>query len=375
MIALKFEAERATTVLRGYHLQVGHTGAITPVAEINPVRLGGATVTEPTLHNWNIIRELDIAVGDTVEVIKAGDIIPKIINVTNRPKDRQPIPEPDKCPCCGEKTGVKTNVSGEVSTIIYCFNPNCSAKILGKINRFVKSIKILEIGDAVVETLVNEGYLKDPADLYNLMLYKDTLKNLNFTSKVQIGEKRISKLLEEIENKRELTLSEFLGSLGIAGLGKRRVELVQEAMPGEFDLLTDWTENLKLVKYSDKIGLPNIAQNLYAELNKLKPLIEKFLKAGVKIISTKHSIKNIKNAHGLVCITGSLSKGKSYYAEKITDAGFNYTNTFTKNITILVTNDLDSNTTKMQKAKKYGMQVITEKELITLLNLDNNQQS
>jgi DNA ligase (NAD+) len=190
-----------------------------------------------------------------------------------------------------------------------------------------------------------------------------------------IGEKRISKLLEEIENKRELTLSEFLSSLGIAGLGKRRVELVQEAMPGEFDLLTDWTENLKLVKYSDKIGLPNIAQNLYAELNKLKPLIEKFLKAGVKIISTKHSIKNIKNAHGLVCITGSLSKGKSYYAEKITDAGFNYTNTFTKNITILVTNDLDSNTTKMQKAKKYGMQVITEKELITLLNLDNNQQS
>lgn len=365
-VALKFEAEGALSCIRGVTISVGHTGAIVPTAYFDPVQIGGTTVTNATLCNWDNIRQLNVGIGDQVRVIKAGDIIPRILEVVAKAKDSGSIPEPKCCPSCAGEVKRRSNVSGDESTVLYCLNADCPAKLAGKINRFLSSLDILGIGENLIQTLIKDLGVKDAADLYTLRARRDQLASLKLNGAVRLGEKRADKFLAEVEKRRRLTLSQFLGSLGIFGLGKRRVALIQRAVPGEFDTLADWLSD-KLIRLAEPAGLPNTGRRLQEDLLALKPLIEKLLDAGVEIIGADTSAPAKAGAFRF-CITGSLSQPKSHFEKLIRAKGHDYTDTFGKEVTHLVAADPDSGSSKLQKARKMNIPVISEPELLALLD-------
>jgi len=365
-VALKFEAEGAVSCIRGVTISVGHTGAIVPTASFDPVQIGGTTVTSATLCNWDNIRQLNIGIGDKVRVIKAGDIIPRIMEVAEKAKDSGSIPEPKCCPSCAGELGRRSNVSGDESTTLYCLNSGCPAKLSGKINRFLSSLDILGIGENLIQALIKDLRVKDAADLYTLRQRRDQLASLKLNGAVRFGEKRAEKFLAEVEKRRRLTLSQLMGSLGIFGLGKRRVALIQKALPGEFDALADWLSD-KLIRLAEPAGVPNTGRRLQEDVLAQKPLIQKFLDAGVEIISAETRAPT-KAGEFRFCITGSLSQPKIHLEKLIRAKGHDYTDTFSKEVTHLVAADPLSGSSKLQKARKMNIPVISEPELLALLD-------
>ena len=363
-VAIKFDAEGAETILRGVTLQVGQTGAIVPVANFDSVRLGGATVSNANLCNWENIRNLDIAINDTIRVIKAGDIIPRIMEVLAQPIKRICISLPTKCPVCFGKIGYKSNVSGEESTAIYCLNEHCPAVVIGKIQKYITSLDIQGIGDGVIKSLVDQNILKKPSDLY---LLDENIAHVDISGKVRLGEKRAEKILTAIRNKKELTLPEFLGSLGIFGLGKRRVQLIMDALPEEFETLEDWISSDKLLKHAENAGIPNIGARIYEELVNQKENILQYIENGVTI--KKKEIKQHKNMEKQysICITGTLDLPREEYQQMIEDAGHIFATAITKSVTHLCVADPTKVTTKTSKAQKLGIPIIDAEELLKLI--------
>lgn len=178
-VAIKFPEDSVETVIRSIDITVGHTGAIIPTAQFDPVRIGGTDVESALLCNWNVIEALDVAVGDTVRVYKAGAIIPKILRVTHRPENRVIAPRPTKCPVCGGPVDHKTTVKGKQSAMLYCLSDDCPAKVAGKIRRFVKSLDILGLGDEIIAAITRKEFgVKSAADLYRLIARQDDLAAL-----------------------------------------------------------------------------------------------------------------------------------------------------------------------------------------------------
>jgi DNA ligase (NAD+) len=366
-IALKFPAEGAPTVLRSVELTVGHTGTIIPTGKFDPVQLGGTTVSSALLCNWEIIRALDIALGDTITVYKAGDIIPKIKEVTQRTANRIPIDQPATCPICGGPAGHKKNVHGEASTMLYCLNDDCPAKLSGKIDRYIRSLNILGIGDEVLDALCKQDetnpnpLLRSPAGLYLLKNYQKQLAGILMGGKTRLGEKRAKKILDEIEAKRELTLAEFLGSLGIEGLGKRRVALIQEAVPGQLDTLDDWLAGkLGNPELAERAGVPNIGPILNEALIGKKHLIAEFLTNGVTIKTTQK--QNIRTDAKSFCFTGASSVPRKELQALVRSKGHIVKDDVSAGLTYLVLADPNSTSSKAVKARKLGTQCISETE-------------
>lgn len=392
-IAVKFPAEGASTVIREVKLTVGHTGAIIPTARFDAVQLGGTTVECATLHNWDEIRALNVAIGDTVLVEKRGDIIPAVMAVLDRPSSRQPITEPTICPCCGSPLERRTTIAGEESAHLYCVNDDCPSRVLGKLKRWVKSLNILGLGSENLAALIAQMGMKDAADLYRL---KDNLPGLaavEVSSGVRLGMSRAIKILAEIDAKRALTLGEFFGSLGVDGLGKRRVELIQRAAPGQMDTLADWTSG-KLATLAAVTKALNAGELVATELAKEVPLLEAFMAAKTqtsgarfaddiakkqplidRLLAAGVTIKdNAPVAPSVVnpgaksfCITGALSKPKGHFQQLIGAKGHIYKDSVAKGLDYLVMADPSSTSSKAEKARKLGVKCIGEAELLAVL--------
>jgi len=364
-VAIKFEPEEVKTTLLKVQFETGHSGALTPVAQVVPTQIGGTTVEFASLYNIDNIENLELCINDEIILTKSGDIIPCITKVIKRPSNRIPIITPTKCPCCGGKVEKKSNISGVDSVAIYCVNEDCPAQRLGKIEKYVKSLDIQVIGTSVIEALLSSGLIQSAADLYTLKDKEDELADLMLSEKTRLGEKRAEKIIANIEQKRKLPLNEFLGSLGIGNLGKRRVAIVQESLKGKMDSLTQWLDGTTLTKYANESSLPNAAIEICKELLHKKDYILKFIKNGVSITESKKS--NLKDGAFLACLTGKFDMPKQYYHDKITSSGNAFTETYAKNVTYLVTNDKNSSSSKMEKAKKYGTKIIDAIELLDLL--------
>lgn len=359
-IAIKFPAQAVKTVLREVELTVGHTGAIIPTGKFDPVQLGGTTVANALLCNWDIIGGLDIAIGDEVMIYKAGEIIPRVEKVVKRPANRVLIPQPTKCPICHDKVGRKQSVGGEDSVALYCLNEDCPAQVMGKIDRYIKSLNILGIGDEVLAALINEGLIFDVADLYALDAHLDELAELPIGEKgIRLGDKRARKILDEIDKKRELTLAEFLGSLGIDGLGKRRVTLIQNAVPGKMDLVSDWTSG-KLVDLATEAGVPGIGKQISEAVAGKADLIEALLMNGVTIkpvvkVSVSQNAKSF-------CFTGASSVPRKELQAMVVEKGHVVKSDVGKGLDYLVMADPESTSSKAVKARKLGTKCIGEEE-------------
>lgn len=371
-IAWKFDSKGAETTLLDYSLTVGHTGAVIPTAHLEPVEIGGTTVSNALLNNWDEIERLDVAVGDRVWLIKANDIIPKIVSVRRRPKRRRLIPPPTKCPACDSPVARRRNTGGEEGAVIECTNADCPAKSLGKIKRWIKALDIQGIGDSVRAALVEQRDLQDVAGLYRLRDDPAQLAALviNPEKDLRLGDKRAQTILDSIESTRSLTLVQFLGSLGIQHLAQRRVELILTAVGAELGSLSDWQSGkLRDQDFAAQAGVPSVGAAIQDSIDMQRPVIERLLDAGVVITSMGVDPSAAKEETKKVCISGKLPSGKkkSDYEQALREAGFELAASVTKETSFLVLADPDSGSAKAQKARKLGIRVIGEDELTHLI--------
>jgi DNA ligase (NAD+) len=378
-IAWKFDSSGAETELVGVVISGGHTGSIVPTGQLRPVDIGGTTVSSVSLVNFDEIARLDLAVGDSVWVIKANDIIPKVVRVTERPKSRKPILAPLECPFCGGEVGRRINTGGDEGVILECRNAACPKKSSGKINRWISSLDILGIGDVVLESMLDQLQIEDAADLYTLKSRFNELANMVTHAErgLTLGEKRATNILEAIEAKRVLTLSQFLGSLGLEHLGKRRVEIMIRSAKGELDTLQDWRSGkLREARIAELAGAPNIAIPIQDGIDAMALVIDKMLVNGVEILPPQddlHASDEVdQSQRQTVCISGKLPSGKKKadYQQPLLTAGYELVDEVTKDLTYLVLADATSSSSKAVKARKLGVSVISEEELVDRLQLD-----
>lgn len=371
-VAWKFDSVGAETVLEGVVVSGGHTGGLYPTAQLRPVEIGGTTVSNASLANYDEIERLDVAIGDSVWVVKANDIIPKIVRVTQRGASRISILQPTSCPFCGGVVGRRVNVAGDTGVIIECQNPNCEKKSTGKIRRWIASVDILGIGDVVLEAMVDQLNLSDAADLYTLRARFDELTDLmlNAERDMRLGDKRATSILEAIDGRRELTLNQFLGSLGLDHLGKRRVEIMVKAANGELDQLGSWRSGmLRNLDFAARVGVPGIGGEIQDGIDAMSVVIDKLLANGVVILEKQLQSAVHENLQ-TVCISGKLHSGKKKadYEESLLRVGYALLDEVSKGLNFLVLADPDSTSSKAEKARKLGIQIISEDQLIELIN-------
>ena len=373
-VAWKFESAGMETVVEAVVITGGHTGALIPNARFRPVRIGGTLVGSASLANFDEIQRLDLAIGDRIWVEKANDIIPKVRRVLERPAGRQPVPVPEACPFCGGEIGRNATVDGEAGAIVVCKNNVCPQKTLGKIARWISSLNILGIGDAVLDALVAGLGLADAADLYTLKHRAAALAALeiNAAKKLSLGEKRAASILEAIEAKRRLTLSQFLGSLGLEHLGKRRVALMMRAGAGALDTLEDWRcGKLRDPAVAEKVGAPNIGGPIQDAIEAMGSVIDKLLANGVEIVPSPEDAGATleDSARRTLCISGKLPSGKKKadYAAALAGVGIDLVDTVSGGLDFLVLADPDSTSGKAEKSRKLGIRIIGEDQLMALL--------
>ena len=378
--AWKFVSEGGETTLLDYEIGGGHTGVLVPTAKLAPVEIGGTTVQNALLNNWEEVERLGVAVGDTVYVIKANDIIPKVIRVIERAPEgtRRAIEEPTRCPFCDGEVGRRTNTGGDTGVATVCLNPECPKKSSGKIARWIKGLDIQGIGDSVLEALIEQMDLENPAGLYTLGEDRDALASLiiNQEREIRLGMKRATTILDAIDKTRTLSLVQLMGSLGIHGLGTRRVELMLTSVPGELDTLADWRgEKLRDPEFAARAGVPSMGDRLQDGIDQVAEVIDAMIAHGVVIQDADgHALvaaaaTAAAESKGTVAITGKLPSGKKKndYKQPLEDAGFELVDKVTRELTYLVLADPDSTSGKAKKARGYNVKLITEDELLALL--------
>lgn len=372
-VAWKFDSAGAESVVESVVVSGGHTGGLYPTAQFRPVEIGGTTVCSASLSNFDEIDRLGLAVGDSVWVVKANDIIPKITRVTNRPCARELIIRPTSCPFCGGAVGHKKKSDGDDGVDIVCKNDDCEKKSTGKIGRWVSSLDILGIGDSVLEAMVEGLDLEDAADLYAIGARPNELANLHINAErgIRLGEKRANSILRAIEAKRTLSLSQFLGSLGVNHLGKRRVELIVRAAAGELDTLVDWRNSkLRNSAFAATAGVPGIGEQIQDGIEAMAVVIDKMLANGVVVLAAQAPCEDgDAPVMKTVCISGKLPSGKkkSDYESPLFACGFKLLDDVAKGLTYLVLADPRIASTKSQKATRLGVEVISEAQLEALI--------
>ncbi|MBU0732346.1 NAD-dependent DNA ligase LigA [Patescibacteria group bacterium] len=354
-IAYKFPAEQATTIVEDIQVQVGRTGALTPVAHLKPVKVAGTTVSRATLHNEDEIKRLGLKIGDTVIVEKAGDIIPDVVEVLMklRPKNAKSFHFPAKCPACGSVVARK---KGEAAH--YCTNPNCFAQEKLRIYHFIskKAYDIDGLGPKIIDQLIDEGLISSAADLFNLEV--GDLEPLE-----RFAEKAAQNSVDAIQNSKEITLSRFIYALGIKGVGEETaIDLANYY--GSIEKIEQASEEELEKMYA--IG-EVVAKNIYNYFQDKKSLklMEDLKAAGIKIINPKIS-KNKKLEGKSFVLTGTLENmTRDEAKEKIRMQGGDISSSVSKKTDYVVAGE--NSGSKYKKAQALGITILTEKDLEKLI--------
>lgn len=355
--AYKFPPEELPTKLKSVELNVGRTGAITPVAILEPIQLAGTTVSRASLHNFDEIQRLNVKINDTVVVKKAAEIIPKVIKVDESKQNDNPIeiPTPTECPICHAKV---ERQDGEVG--LYCSNSqNCPAQIKGRIEYWASKdgLDIDGLGEAIISQLVDTGLVKDVADLYALS--QEDLKKLD-----KIAEKSSNNLYNSIQKTKRPSLNRFISALGIRFVGKETADILTE----EFTSL-DEIMNTDIDKLSKTNGIGDkIAQSIsdfFKDKNTLQ-LLDKLKKNDV--IPTKSSIikKSDIFENKIFVLSGTLSSLTREEAQEIIKShSGKTTSSISKKTDYLLLGENPGS--KLQKATELGIKILTEEEFLNML--------
>jgi DNA ligase (NAD+) len=352
-IAFKFPLKQSTTILKDVQFQVGRTGAVTPVAILEPVDVGGVTITRATLHNEDMIKKLGVKIGDTVVVGRAGDVIPEVVQALPelRTGKEKEIRFPRNCPVCGESLE-----KPEGEAIWRCKNPKCPAKERRYFYHFVKVFDILGLGPKIIDRLLDEGLVEDPADLF-------TLKEGDLLPLERFAEKSAKNLINAIQSKKEISLAKFIYALGIRNVGEETAEDLAKHF-GSLEKLKN--ANLPQLQTVKDVG-PVVAQSIYSFFREKRnlELIEKLIKVGIKIVEEKKPEKQILKGLVFVFTGGLESMTREEAKRKVRELGGEVTESVSKRVNYVVVGKEPGS--KLEKAKKLGIKTITEKEFLELL--------
>lgn len=357
-IARKFPAEQAITVVREISIQVGRTGALTPVARLEPIEVGGVTVTNATLHNAEEVHRKDIRKGDTVVVHRAGDVIPEVVRVISerRPKGTHPFEMPLKCPVCHSDV---VEIPGE-STIRCSGGLICPAQHKEAIKHFAsrKAMDIEGLGDKLVGQLIDHKLVENVADLYSLQA--DDLKNLE-----RMGEKSAENLVQALEKSKTTSLARFIYALGIREVGEVTAENLAEGLGS--------LEAIMTAKEDSLVGIPDIgpvvAKHIYYffEQSANVAITEKLLSSGVRWDEPQKAKLDSQPLKGKTFVlTGTLdSMTRDEAGQMLKALGAKISASLSKKTDYLVVGKNPGS--KAEKAVKLGVKTINEKTLITIV--------
>lgn len=358
-LAYKFPAIEKTTVIKDVILQVGKSGAITPVAIVDTVDILGTKVSRATLHNFEEIERMDIRIGDTVGIIKSGDVIPKITSVfkSRRTGSEIIIKEPETCPCCGSKTErAKLFNSEENSATLKCSNKDCEAIIIGKLQSAVgkKALNIDGLGDSAIELLVNNHLVKKVQDLYSLNK-NDLLKLEGFK------DRKAQNLLDGVSATIGISLERFIRMLDIELIGERASAKIAKALGFEA-LSSNLTESM-LLSVEDigeamaKNYISFLSTNI-EDINELRELIKPTFK--------KEVISESENITGKTfVITGSLSKPRDEFKKLIESLGGKVSGSVSKKTDYVLAGEEAGS--KLEKALSLGVKVLSEQDFENII--------
>jgi len=355
-IAYKYPARQETTVVNNIIVQVGRTGTLTPVAMLEPVQVGGVTVSRSTLHNMDEIERLGLQIGDTVLIERAGEVIPHVLKVVKPGKNRKPFRMPKHCPECGSTIH---HVDGEVA--YRCVNAACPAKRRESILHFAgrHAMNIDGLGDKIVDQLVDKGLVKDVADLYALK--EDEVAGLE-----RMAEKSAQNLLEEIEASKKNSLARLIYALGIQFVGERTGQLLAEHFSSLEELAAAKEEELEEVP---EVG-PKVAASIVEFFSEAanRQLIKKLSKAGVHPTAEKRKVKSDKFAGKSFVFTGGLAnRSREEAGEIVQQHGGKVSGSVSKKTDyVVVGTDPGS---KYEKAKELGVTILSEAEFEKLFGL------
>jgi DNA ligase (NAD+) len=355
-IAFKYPARQETTVVNDILVQVGRTGTLTPVAVLEPVQVGGVTVSRSTLHNMDEIERLGLHIGDTVLIERAGEVIPHVLKVVKEGKNRRAFHMPKKCPECGSAIH---HVEGEVA--YRCVNAACPAKRKESLLHFAgrHAMDIDGLGDKIVDQLVDKGLVKDVADLYALEL--EPVAELE-----RMAEKSAQNLLEEIEASKKLPLSRVIYALGIQFVGERTGQLLAEHFSSLEELAEAPAEELEKVP---EVG-PKVSESIVEFFSEAanRKLIKKLREAGVRPTAEKREVKSDKFAEKTFVFTGTLEhRSREEAGELVKQHGGKVSGSVSKKTDYVVVGaDAGS---KYDKAKELGVTILSEAEFEKLIGL------
>jgi DNA ligase (NAD+) len=280
--------------------------------------------------------------------------------------DREMIMAPASCPTCGGNVGKKAKVGGDEGAILFCLNPDCTAKPTGKIKKWVADTGMMDIGAAIIDAMVDSGLVSDPADLYLLISHE--LAEMKFGKGV-FGTKRANKTVARISDKKTLPLNTFIGALGIEGLGEGIARNIREKAPGQFDTIQDWLEPNKLIPVKDQVSLPNVAEGIANRLRSRSVLIKKLLAVGVQIQNeTPQNASGAANPNAFViCLTGAMSQPRNEIEDMILAAGHKLADGVNSKTTHLCQADPTSQSSKSKKANELKIPIISEEQLMMMI--------
>lgn len=345
-LAFKFQGESKQTILKDITWSVSRNGILTPVGEVEPVELSGALISRVTLHNYGMVSTHNLKAGDTIEIIRSGEVIPKFLSVVKSSSNKFIIPT--HCPSCESKIEV-------VDIRIYCRNDKCPGKNHEIILNFIQKIGIEDLSGKRLEELIKAKMIKTIPDLYRLEA--GDLMKLD-----KVKDKLSNKLIESIQKTKKVDLITFLSALGISGGAYNKCEKIVRA---GFDSIKKILElNLENLVRVDSFAEKSATEFL-ASLQEKRSLILELVELGFEfsVEETRQTAITGKK----ICITGALSEKRSTVEEKIREGGGIMVSSVSKNTDILVTNETDPNSSKYKKAIELKIKIITESELLTLL--------
>ncbi|MDH4162562.1 MAG: NAD-dependent DNA ligase LigA [Nitrospirota bacterium] len=358
-IAYKFPAHQGVTVIEDIIASVGRTGAITPVAIMKPVRIGGVTVSRSTLHNWDEIERKDIRIGDTVIIERAGDVIPHVVSVMtdNRSGSERRFPRPSTCPVCGSHVARE---EGEVA--FRCVGLNCEAQVLEKIIHYASrgAMDIEHLGEKNVELLYSNGLVKHFSDLYRIK--KEQLLGLP-----RFAEKSAQNLIDAVEKSKRTTLARFLFALGILHVGEFAAKQLAKHFKDLQDLYQVAPERIMEIKQMGEKLAASISEFFSEKGNLLT--FEALGELGVIVENPDYEAPGAKQAGILdnktFVITGTLSQPRELFEQLIEKHGGRATGSVSKKTSYVLAGEEAGS--KLEKAKTLGVKILSESEFMELI--------
>lgn len=352
-VAFKYPPEEKETTLRSIEINVGRTGALTPVAVFDPVQLAGTSVARAVLHNQDFITERDVRVGDTIVVRKAGDIIPEVVRSVSHAENSEPYFIPDKCPVCGAAA-----VRDEDEAVIRCQNPDCPAQLLRSLEHFASrgAMNIDGLGEAVVEQLVSADLVHTVADLYTLDL-------LQLSSLERFGTKSAENLLKSIENSKQNEPDRLIFALGIRGIGQKAATLLMKKFGDVESVMNAEVSDIAAIDGFGEI-LAQSVYNGFREPHRVK-LIERLKELGLKMTYSSQQVSDKLNGLTFV-LTGTLPTLKRDEAKAmIEQRGGKVSGSVSKKTSYVVAGEEAGS--KLTKANKLGITVLTEEQFLQMI--------